>query len=125
VANVLYDYLFLLGKVIVLIANILFLILLIALNAFFSASEMALISLNDNKIKMMADDGDKKARKLIKLLAEPGRFLSTIQIGITLVGFLASAIAAETFAGPFVEFVKEAGVRSAKKRALSMRAKKS
>ncbi|MGB5824148.1 MAG: hemolysin family protein [Proteocatella sp.] len=84
-------------------------ILLTALNAFFSASEMALISLNDNKIKMMADDGDKKAKKLVRLLAEPGRFLSTIQIGITLVGFLASAFAAETFADPIVGLMKMLG----------------
>ncbi len=87
--------------------------MLIAINAFFSASEMALISLKDNKIKMMAGEGDKKAQKLVRLLAEPGRFLSTIQIGITIVGFMASAFAAESFAQPVVEVVKRLGWTSA------------
>ena len=82
--------------------KILFLIVLIAVNAFFAASEMALISLNDNKIKHMADKGNKKAKRLMQLLGEPSRFLATIQIGITLAGFLASAFAAESFADPLV-----------------------
>lgn len=85
-----------------LITKILFLIILIIVNAFFAASEMALISLNDNRIRIMAEDGNKKAKQLVKLLAEPSRFLATIQIGITLAGFLASAFAAESFADPIV-----------------------
>lgn len=89
-----------------MVSSILFLVILIALNAFFAASEMALISLNDNKVKMMADDGDKKAKQLLKLLGEPSRFLATIQIGITLAGFLASAFAAESFADPLVSAIK-------------------
>lgn len=89
-----------------MLTNILFLISLIAINAFFAASEIALISLNDNKIKLMADDGDKKARQLSSLLGEPSRFLATIQIGITLAGFLASAFAAESFADPLVNLIK-------------------
>ena len=76
------------------------LLILILLNAFFAASEIALISLNDNKIKIMADGGDKKAKILKNLLSEPSRFLATIQIGITLAGFLASAFASESFADP-------------------------
>ncbi|MGM0878015.1 MAG: hemolysin family protein [Bacillota bacterium] len=79
--------------------EILILGVLIILNAFFAASEIALISLNDNKVKLMADSGDKKAVMLYSLLSEPSRFLATIQIGITLAGFLASAFAAESFAG--------------------------
>ena len=71
---------------------------LLIVNAFFAASEIALISLNDNKVKLMADSGDKKAKMLNSLLSEPSRFLATIQIGITLAGFLASAFAAENFA---------------------------
>lgn len=90
--------------------EILLLILLIALNAFFAATEIALISLNDNKIKQMAEDGNKKAKKLVKLLGEPSRFLATIQIGITLAGFLASAFAAGSFAEPLVIFLKNLGV---------------
>ncbi|MBI4857390.1 MAG: HlyC/CorC family transporter [Acetobacterium woodii] len=90
-----------------MIIQILFLFLLVLLNAFFAASEMALISLNDTKIKVMAEDGNKKAKQLVKLLGEPSRFLATIQIGITLAGFLASAFAAESFADPIVAILKQ------------------
>lgn len=89
-----------------MINEIIFLLLLVLINAFFAASEIALITLNDNKIKMMAEDGNKKAKKLVKLLGEPSRFLATIQIGITLAGFLASAFAAESFADPIVTALK-------------------
>jgi len=80
--------------------------MLIVLNAFFAASEIALISLNENKIKFMADEGNKKAKQIKKVLSEPSKFLATIQIGITLAGFLASAFAAESFAGPLVNLIK-------------------
>lgn len=89
-----------------MITNFLFLLVLIALNAFFAASEIALISLNDNKIKIMADSGNKKAKQLVKILSEPTKFLATIQIGITLAGFFASAFAAESFADPLVSFIQ-------------------
>lgn len=74
------------------------LLTLILLNAFFASSEIALISLNDNKIKLMFREGNKTAKILENLLSEPSRFLATIQIGITLAGFLASAFASESFA---------------------------
>ncbi|TYR77093.1 HlyC/CorC family transporter [Rossellomorea vietnamensis] len=90
--------------------ELLILFVLIVLNAFFAASEIALISLNDNKVKLDAEKGDKKAILLHSLLAEPSRFLATIQIGITLAGFLASAFAAESFAGRFTEFLLNMGV---------------
>ncbi|WP_456278504.1 hemolysin family protein [Bacillus sp. AK128] len=90
--------------------EIFILLILIVLNAFFAASEIALISLNDNKVKMMAEKGDKKAVLLQQLLSEPSRFLATIQIGITLAGFLASAFAAESFAGQFTEWLVALGV---------------
>lgn len=86
------------------------LIILIILNAFFAASEIALIGLNDSKIKKMADTGDKKAIMLHNLISEPSRFLSTIQIGITLAGFLASAFAADFFAGPLSTALYEMGI---------------
>lgn len=89
---------------------LLVLIVLIILNAFFAASEIALISLNDNKVKAMAEDGDKKAKLLHNLLSEPSRFLATIQIGITLAGFLASAFAADTFASPLADALIQLGV---------------
>ena len=81
-----------------LLPQILILIILIFLNAFFAASEMAVVSLSEGKMRKLAEDGDKKAAKLLKLIQEPGNFLSTIQIGITLAGFLASAFAADSFA---------------------------
>ena len=71
---------------------------LILLNAFFAATEIAVISLNEKKLKARAEDGDKKATKMLKMIEEPTRFLSTIQIGITLAGFLGSAFAADNFA---------------------------
>ena len=74
------------------------LIVLIALNAFFAASEMAFISLNDAKIEKESKSGNKKAKQIHKMMEEPSRFLSTIQIGITLAGFLSSAFASESFA---------------------------
>jgi putative hemolysin len=93
-----------------LATEILVLLVLIILNAFFAASEIALISLNDNKVKLLADNGDKKAKLLLNLLSEPSRFLATIQIGITLAGFLASAFAAGSFAGRLAEVLVEIGV---------------
>jgi len=78
--------------------QVLVLIVLIALNAFFAASEMAFISLNDAKIEKEAKSGNKKAKQIHKMMQEPSRFLSTIQIGITLAGFLSSAFASESFA---------------------------
>ncbi|MFZ3591063.1 hemolysin family protein [Bacillus sp. DJP31] len=90
--------------------ELIILVVLIILNAFFAASEIALISLNDNKVKLMADAGDKKARMLYQLLSEPSRFLATIQIGITLAGFLASAFAAESFAGRLAQSLVNLGV---------------
>lgn len=73
-------------------------ILLILLNAFFAASEIAFISLNDAKINKQAKEGNKKAKKIKDMLTNPSKFLATIQIGITLAGFLSSAFASETFA---------------------------
>lgn len=78
---------------------IVILVILIVMNAFFAASEMALVSINDNKLKLLADGGNRRAQIVQKLLVEPSRFLATIQIGITLSGFLASAYSARSFAG--------------------------
>lgn len=73
-------------------------LILILINAFFAATEIAVISLNEKKVKAKADDGDKKAQKMLKMIDDPTKFLSTIQIGITLAGFLGSAFAADNFA---------------------------
>jgi len=92
------------------ISELLLLLILIVLNAFFAASEIALISLNDNKIKLLADEGHNKAKLIVKVLSEPSKFLATIQIGITLAGFLASAFAAENFAYRLVNLLKTAQI---------------
>ena len=72
--------------------------ILILLNAFFAATEIAIISLNEKKVKARAEEGDKKAVKMLNIIKDPTKFLSTIQIGITLAGFLGSAFAADNFA---------------------------
>ena len=71
---------------------------LILVNAFFAAAEIAVLSVNENVVRHNAEEGDKRAAKLLKIVEEPTTFLSTIQVGITLAGFLASAFAADTFA---------------------------
>ena len=79
-------------------AQIIVLVLLVGLNAFFAASEMAFVSLNDTKISVKAKEGDKKYKKIERMLKSPSKFLATIQIGITLAGFLSSAFASDVFA---------------------------
>mgnify|MGYP004480343273 FL=1 len=90
-----------------MITQILVLILLIGLNAFFAASEIAFISLNDAKIEKQAKEGNKKAKQIEKMLESPSKFLSTIQIGITLAGFLSSAFASDAFAYRLVPILNE------------------
>lgn len=85
--------------------QILLQVFLILLNAFFAATEIAVISLNATKLKARAEDGDKKAGKMLKMVEEPTGFLSTIQIGITLAGFLGSAFAADSFSDPLVNWL--------------------
>lgn len=81
-----------------IILKVVLLFILTLLNAFFAMSEIAIISLNDTKIDKMAEDGHKKARQVKKLTENSSNFLSTIQIGVTLAGFLTSATAAQSFA---------------------------
>jgi len=81
-----------------MISRLMVLIGLIAINAFFAATEIAFISINDAKIEKQAKEGNKKAKQIRKMLKEPSRFLATIQIGITFAGFLSSAFAADAFA---------------------------
>jgi putative hemolysin len=81
-------------------------IVLILSNAFFAASEMAIVSLNKNKITLLANEGNPKAELLLSLLKEPSRFLATIQVGITFAGFLASASAATTISKYLAAFMK-------------------
>lgn len=83
--------------------SIVLLIVLILINAFFAASEIAIITLNDNKVRKMAEDGDKRAKRVLKLTKDSSRFLATIQVGVTLAGFLTSAAASQTFAGKLAD----------------------
>ncbi len=80
-------------------------VILILINAFFASTEIAVISLNATKLKKMSEDGDKTAKRLLRLVEEPAGFLSTIQIGITLAGFLGSAFAAENFSQYLVDWI--------------------
>ena len=79
-------------------SQIIVLAILILVNAFFAATEISFISINDAKIEKQAKEGNKKAKQIKKMLKEPSKFLATIQIGITLAGFLSSAFAADAFA---------------------------
>ncbi len=93
-----------------MLLRILLLIILVMLNAFFSGAEIALISLNDKLIKKQSEEGNKKAKQLYAFLSEPSKFLATIQIGITLAGFLASAFATESFVDDLVIAVMKTGL---------------
>ena len=85
-------------------------IVLIALNAIFACAEIAVLSINETKLARMADDGNKKAKRLFKLTREPAKFLAAIQVAITLSGFLGSAFAADNFSEPLVDWVVSLGV---------------
>ena len=91
-----------------MITQIIVLIILIALNAFFAASEIAYIALNDAKIEKQAKEGNKRAQQIQKMLETPSKFLSTIQIGITLAGFLSSAFASDAFASKLAPILNNA-----------------
>lgn len=83
------------------------LIILILVNGYFAASEIAFISLNDAKIAKQAKEGKKKAKQILKMLENPSRFLATIQIGITLAGFLSSAFASDAFASKLAPILNQ------------------
>ena len=85
-------------------------IVLISLNAIFASAEIAVISMNDNKLKRMAEAGDKRAAYLVALTEQPARFLATIQVAITLAGLLGSAFAADNFAEPLVGAILKTGI---------------
>lgn len=86
-------------------------LVLIAVNALFAATEIAIISLNETKVRRMAEGGDRKAAKMLRMVTEPTGFLSTIQICITLAGFLGSAFAADNFSDKLVNWlINDCGV---------------
>ena len=91
--------------------SILIQVILTEIIAFFAASVIAVISLSETKLRKQAEEGDKKAKKLLALMQAPDNFLSAIQIAITLAGFLNAAFAADSFAGPLVNWlVQDLGV---------------
>jgi putative hemolysin len=80
--------------------QLLLIIVLILINSFFAASEISIITLNHNKLKKLTEDGNPKAKILAELVAQPSKFLASIQVGVTISGLLASAVASESFADP-------------------------
>lgn len=85
-------------------------LVLIFLNAFFACGEIAILQLNENKLRRLAEEGDKKAKGLLSLATSPNKFLSTIQIGITLAGFLGAAFAADNFAARITDWLLAHGL---------------
>ena len=79
--------------------RVVLLFVLILVNGFFSCAEIAVLQVGEAKVKKLSEEGNKKAKKLLQFTEEPSRFLSTIQVAITMAGFLSSAFAAESFAG--------------------------
>jgi putative hemolysin len=88
-----------------MLTQIIILVVLTILNAFFSASEMAMVSINKNRVEQKADEGDKKSEKILSILKDPNNFLSTIQVGITLINILAGASLAETLAAKLAPLI--------------------
>ena len=93
-----------------LLWQILLQVILIALNAVFACAEIAVISFNDNKLAKLAEEGNKRAVRLARLTSQPARFLATIQVAITLAGFLGSAFAADNFSDMLSDWIIGLGV---------------
>lgn len=85
-------------------------IVLIAVNALFASSEIAVISMSEARLKILSEEGDKRAGRLLNLTKQPAKFLATIQVAITLAGLLGGAFAAENFADPIVDLILSLGV---------------
>lgn len=90
--------------------QIILLLVLIIINAYFAAAEMAIVSVNKNRIRSLAQEGNKKAQALAGLIDEPNKFLSSIQVVITLAGFLTSAEAAVSFSDDVGIWLEHAGI---------------
>ncbi|WP_273090144.1 hemolysin family protein [Cryptobacterium curtum] len=85
---------------------------LILANGYFSAAELAMVSVRKTKLEAALDDGDKRARKALDVAADADNLLATIQVYITLLGFFASAAAATTLSDPFASWMQELGVHA-------------
>ena len=93
-----------------MLGSILLIIIFTFLNAVFASAEIAVISMKETRLKHLADGGNKRAKMLSRLVEQPSRFLATIQVSITLSGFLNSAFASDNFAGMIVDALLAAGV---------------
>ena len=93
-----------------LLLQFIVIVALTGINAFFSSAEMAIVSINKNKLKILVEDGNKKAIMLENLMKEPSKFLSTIQVGITLAGFFASASAATGLSQYLSIYLRKLGI---------------
>ncbi len=85
-------------------------VVLIFFNGVFASAEIAVISANETKMQKMAEKGDRRAGRIVKLTSQPARFLSTIQVAITLASFLGGAFAADNFAEPLVNAIMSTGI---------------
>ena len=94
-----------------LLGRLILQLILIAVNAVFACAEIAVISMNDTKLEKLEEEGNVRARRLRKLTKIPARFLATIQVAITLSGFLGSAFAADAFAGRLTSLFAKGGIR--------------
>ena len=94
-----------------MIGSVILIIVFTFLNAVFASAEIAVISMNEAKLRHLVDDGNKRAKKLSLLTEQPARFLATIQVAITLSGFLGSAFAADNFSEPLVDWILSLGVK--------------
>ena len=91
---------------------ILFQVIMILLNAVFACAEIAVISVNENRLAQLVESGDKRAIRLSKLTSNSARFLATIQVAITLAGYLGSAFAADNFSDKLVDWLISIGLTS-------------
>lgn len=103
-----------------LLLQLVLIAVLILINAFFAASELAVVTANDARLKKLAEDGNRQAAELLRMLALPSSFLATIQVGVTLSGLMASAVASETFADRIVVLFNHTSVSPALVKAISV-----
>ena len=101
-----------------LLLQLLFLGFLILLNAFFASSEVALISLKPATVRRLGTEGGRRGRRLADLVGNSGRFLATVQVGVTFAGFMASAFAADTFSEPVTGWLYGLGFQFLSKKIL-------
>jgi putative hemolysin len=97
------------GKVILI--NVILIFLLILINGFFASSEMAIVRLNETKIRAAAEDGDEVAKKLLPFLENQGGFLATVQVGVTIAGFLSAAFGANQITPIVYNYFDPNGIR--------------